>query len=89
MNDSYLEITYRHGRPLAAYYYLPREAGEKSVRTQRVEPGLVIDYASSGRALGIEITAPSRVSLHALNAVLKKLGQAPASEADLAPLVAA
>ena len=89
MKDSYLEITFRHGRPIAAYYYLPREAGEKSVRTRRVEPGLVIDYASNGRALGIEITAPSRLSLQALNAVLNELGQPPASEADLAPLVAA
>jgi uncharacterized protein YuzE len=89
MKDSYLEVTFRHGRPIAAYYYLPREAGEKSVHTRRVEPGLVIDYAGNGRALGIEITAPSRLSLQALNAVLNELGQPPASEADLAPLVAA
>lgn len=89
MKDSYLEITFRHGRPIAAYYYLPRKAGDKSVRTRRVEPGLVIDYASDGRALGIEITAPSRLSLQALNAVLDELGQPRASQADLAPLVAA
>ena len=89
MKDSYLEITFRHGQPIAAYYYLPRAGGEKSARTRRVEPGLVIDYGSDGRALGIEITAPSRLSLQALNAVLNELGQPLASEADLAPLVAA
>ena len=89
MRESYLEITYRHGRPLAAYYYLPRQAGQKSVRSSRVEPGLVIDYASDGSAIGIEITAPARLSLSALNAVLADLGHAPASEADLAPLAAA
>jgi uncharacterized protein YuzE len=89
MREPYLEVTFRHGRPLAAYYYLPRAVGEKSVRTRRVEPGLVIDYASDGSAIGIEITAPTQLSLLTLNAVLAELGHAPASEADLAPLAAA
>lgn len=89
MRESYLEITFRHGRPLAAYYYLPRQAGQKSVRTRRVEPGLVIDYASDGSAIGIEITAPGGPALSALNAVLADLGHTPASAADLAPLAAA
>lgn len=89
MKDTYLEVTFRHGKPLAAYYYLPREAGEKATRTRRVEPGLIIDLTAEGKAIGIEITAPSLVSLDALNAVLEELGQAPASEADLAPVLAA
>ena len=85
----YLEVTFRHGRPIAAYYYLPRETSQKSVRTRRVEPGLVIDYAADGQAIGIEITAPGKVSLAALNAILRELGHPLASEADFAPLVAA
>lgn len=89
MKERYLEVTFRHGRPIAAYYYLPRGADQKSVRTRRVEPGLIIDFASDGQAIGIEITAPDLVSLAGLNAVLQDLGQAPASEADLAPVVAA
>lgn len=89
MKEPYLEVTFRHGRPMAAYYYLPREASEKSARTRRVEPGLVIDFTTEGRAIGIEITAPAKVSLAALNAVLKELGHPPASQADLAPLLAA
>ncbi len=89
MKDIYLEVTYRHGRPIAAYYYLPREAGQKSVRTRRVEPGLIIDFTTDGRAIGIEITAPGKVSLAALNAVLRELGHRPATEADLAPVLAA
>lgn len=89
MREAYLEVTFRHGRPIAAYYYLPRHAGQKSARTRRVEPGLVIDYAIDGHAIGIEITAPSKVSLTDLNAVLHNLGHAPATEADLAPLIAA
>lgn len=89
MKERYLEVTFRHGRPIAAYYYLPRESNQRSVRTRRVEPGLVVDFASDGQAIGIEITAPARVSLAELNAVLRELGHAPASQADLAPVLAA
>ena len=31
MKERYLEVTFRHGRPIAAYYYLPRSADQKSV----------------------------------------------------------
>ena len=31
MKDTYLEVTFRRGPPIAAYYYyLPRRAGQKS-----------------------------------------------------------
>ena len=89
MKEPYLEVTFRHGRAIAAYYYLPRTANQKSLRTRRVEPGLVIDFAADGQAIGIEITTPAKVSLAALNAVLEELGHAPASQADLAPVLAA
>ena len=89
MKEPHLEVTFRHGRPIAAYYYLPRDANQKSAGTRRVEPGLVIDFTAEGQAIGIEITAPAKVSLAALNAVLKELGHAPASEADLAPVLPA
>jgi uncharacterized protein YuzE len=89
MKEPYLEVTFRLGRPVAVYYYLPRQMGQKSARTRRVEPGLVIDFTAEGQAIGIEITAPAKISLAALNAVLKELGQAPASAADLAPVLAA
>lgn len=89
MKERYLEVTFRHGRPIAAYYYLPRGADQKSVRTRRVEPGLIIDFASNDQAIGIEITAPNLLSLAGLNAVLQDLGHAAASEADLAPVLAA
>jgi hypothetical protein len=54
-----------------------------------VEPGLVIDLTADGQAIGIEITTPAKLSLSALNAVLRELGQAPASQLDLAPVLAA
>lgn len=88
MKHSYLEVTFRKGRPLAAYYYLPRRDGDRSVRTDRVG-GLVVDFAPDGRPIGIEITAPSRLVLGDLNRLLSKLGQSPVVPEDLAPLAAA
>ena len=89
MRESYLEVTFRHGRPLAAYYYLPRRPGQKSHRTRRVEPGLVIDFARDGQAIGVEITAPSKLSLAALNRVLRELGFPRVTRSELAPVLAA
>lgn len=89
MKETYLEVTYRHGRAIAAYLYLARNPGEKSCRTKRVEPGMVIDFNSAGRAIGIELTAPGQVSLPALNQVLTDLGVSPMTPADMAPLKAA
>lgn len=89
MRHAYLEVTYRHGRPLAAYYYLPRRDGDRSTRTECVAEGLVVDFAGDDRPIGIEITAPSRLVLSELNQLLAKLGQSQVAREDLAPLVAA
>lgn len=89
MKETYLEVTFRRGRPVAAYYYLPRRPGQKSVRTRRVEPGMVIDFACGGQPIGIELTAPSKLSVAALNRVLRELGFPPVTREDLAPLLAA
>lgn len=89
MKEPYLEVTYWRGRPVAAYYYLPRQPGQKSVRTRRVEPGFIIDLARGGRAIGIEITAPSKLSLVALNQLLRELGFDPVRREDLAPVLTA
>jgi uncharacterized protein YuzE len=89
MKNSYLEVTFRRGRPLAAYLYLPRKPKDKSYRTERVEPGLVIDYSRQGKPIGIEITAPAKLSAPALNRVLRRLGVPAVTRADLAPLRAA
>lgn len=89
MKELYLEVTFRQGRPLAAYVYLPRRTGRKSYSSRRVEPGMVIDFDRSGQALGIEITAPSAITLTALNRVLRELGETGLKRADIAPLIAA
>ena len=89
MNESYLEVTFRRGRPLAAYYYLPRSAKDRSHRTQRLEPGLVIDFRHDGRPIGIVILAPEKLTLSTFNRVLRDLGLPTLKRADLAPLRAA
>lgn len=89
MKNSYLEVTFRHGRPLAAYLYLPRQPTDRSYRTERAEPGLVIDFNRSGKPIGVEITAPAKLSAAALNRVLRRFGLPTVTRADLAPLRAA
>jgi cation transport regulator ChaC len=89
MKSSYLEVTFRRGRPLAAYFYLPRCPNDRSHRTAKAEPGLVIDFNRAGTPIGIEITAPAKVSTAGLNRVLRQLGFPPVTRAELVPLRAA
>ncbi len=89
MKEPYLEVTFRHGWPIAAYLFLPRKAGDKSYRTSKAEPGMIIDFEQSGRAIGIEITAPTKVTSADLNRVLRDIGSPPVTRDDLAPLRAA
>jgi uncharacterized protein YuzE len=89
MKEPYLEVTFRRGRPIAAYLYLPRETGERSFRTSKAEAGMVIDFGQKGNPIGIEITAPTKVTIADLNHVLIKLGLPPMQDNELAPLRAA
>lgn len=89
MKEPYLEVTFRRGRPIAAYYYLPRRPGQKSYRSVRIEPGMVVDFGRGGKPIGIEITAPERTSQVTLNRVLKQFGLPTVKSSDLAPLRAA
>lgn len=89
MKQSYLEVTYRKGRAIAAYLYLPRLADDKSARTERADGGFLVDYSADDRPLGIEITSPSSLDLVQLNRLLEGLGHQPVEPEDVAPLVAA
>ena len=82
----YLEVTFRNGKPLAAYLYLPRNPGDASVRTVRDASGLLVDYTGDGRAIGIEIPSPGSIRLESLNRVLASLDQGPATPEELAPV---
>jgi hypothetical protein len=63
MKHRYLEVTFRRGRPLAGYLYLPRAPKAKSARTEDAGSGLRVDYDAHGAPIGIEITAPAAVTV--------------------------
>jgi hypothetical protein len=90
MTERSLQVTYRKGRPFAAYLHLSHQTGEKSARTVPSSDGLlVVDYGANGQPMGVEITAPLAVSLDRLNSLLGELGQAPLPEQDYLPFRAA
>ncbi len=89
MTGRYLEVTFRKGKPFAAYLYLPRREGEKSVRTQEAGNGLLVDYAADGSPMGLEILNPGRVSFQDINKVLREIGLEPVAKEELAPVVGA
>jgi uncharacterized protein YuzE len=89
MHDRYLEVTFRKGRVVAAYLYVPRPPGAQSVKTEEVAPRLLVDRNAAGELIGLEITAPHQVTGDVINAALKRLGQPPMDAAELAPLRAA
>jgi uncharacterized protein YuzE len=84
-----LQITYRKGKPFAAYIYLALRPGAKSQRTEQVGPELLIDYGADGSPLGIEIISPGFVTEEEIGAVFERLGLDPPSSEELAPLRAA
>ena len=86
MRDRYLQITFRNGKPFAAYLYLPRGSDERSVRSEEVEHGMVMDYGPNARPIGIELTAPDLVTLDRLNQVLQRFSIPTMREDELAPL---
>jgi uncharacterized protein YuzE len=89
MKGRFLEITYRRGKAIAAYLYLPRGADDRSVRTMCLERGIVIDFASDGRAIGIEITSPRTTTLAELNRALFEAKQPELQPDEAAPLLRA
>ncbi|MGI9188511.1 MAG: DUF2283 domain-containing protein [Longimicrobiaceae bacterium] len=89
MSNVSLQVTYRKGKPFAAYIYLPRAPGQKSTRTEEVSPELLIDYAADGSPLGIEIVSPGYVTEDEINRAFDILGIGRPTAAELAPLSAA
>ncbi len=86
MQGTYLEVTFRGGKPLAAYLYLPRQENAQSVRVEKHRAGLLVDLTADGRPLGIEMTIPALVTVEAVNEVLAAYGLEPIDSVELAPL---
>jgi hypothetical protein len=88
MSKPYLEVTYRQGKPFAAYLYLRRSPDEKAATIRR-HGDLLVDYAADGRPIGIEFTRVDAVDLGEVNKVLSTAHESTLLSADLAPLTAA
>lgn len=86
MKERYLEITYHRGRLLAAYLYLPRREGDRSVEVKEFPGGIVVDLAEDGRPIGVELTAPAEVTLEQLNAALTHFGLPVLPDEEFTPL---
>ena len=88
MKATTLEITFRKGKPFAAYLRLegPRA---KVKRTEQAAPSLLVDFDEADRALGVEILAFDSTTVARINEVLVSLGHAALPDQELAPLRAA
>ena len=89
MSTFSVQVTYRKGKPFAAYIYLQRKPGQKAARTEQVSSEVLIDYAADGSALGIEIVSPGHVSLDEINQAFDRIGLDRPEPRDLEPLRAA
>ncbi|GAC1581724.1 MAG: hypothetical protein NVS3B20_12450 [Polyangiales bacterium] len=88
MKATTLEITFRKGKPFAAYLRLegPRT---KCHRAPEVVPSLLVDFDEAGRALGVEILSFDEATVARINDLLVSIGHAALPEQELAPLRAA
>jgi hypothetical protein len=88
MKQRYLEVTFRKGKPFAAYLYLPRATGARVSRTVDAGHGIHVDFTDQGQPLGVEITAPTAVTITQLNSALTQHGIAALDEQEWGPLAA-
>jgi len=88
MKQRYLEVSFRKGKPFAAYLYLPRAKGSRVAKTVDGGHGMRVDLDENGTPLGVEITDPAAVRHEHLNDVLASHGVSALGEDEWAPLAA-
>lgn len=92
MTDRTFELSSRDGRVCAAYLHLHAAGRDAYARSEARSAGMVADFDRDGRVIGVELTAPSLVTLDALDALdelLRELGEPPVAAEELVPLRAA
>lgn len=85
MKATTLEVTFRKGKPFAAYLRLAGSRA-KVARTKEAAPSLLVDYDDAGRALGLEILAFDDATVARINEVLVSIGHAALADVELASL---
>ncbi len=88
MSAPMLEVTFRNGRPLAAYLHLAA-ARRKAGTTRKLAPSVIGDFDKRGALLGLEILAFDKATLGRINEILVACGHRPLPARELAPLRAA
>jgi uncharacterized protein YuzE len=88
LKHPYLEITYRKGKPFAGYLYLSDTRPQEPCRTEEVRPGVLVDIAADGEALGIEFLSPGSVTTEDLQAITRRLHGVEVATEDLSPVMA-
>jgi hypothetical protein len=86
MKTNPIQVTFLHGRPIVAYLQLSDVVDRRALRTEELEPGLVVDFGRGGEPLGLEIVDPPRATLAAVNRVLRRLKRGKVTSRDLRPL---
>jgi len=84
-----LQVTYKGGKPLAAYLSLGYNGKRAVARTEEVSPDLLVDFAADGLPLGLEILSPGTVTVERVWAVFDHLGLERPPASELSPLPAA
>ncbi len=84
-----LQVTYRGGRPLAAYLSLTSNGTRMVDRSEEFGDDLVVDYAADGSPLGLEILSPATVNVEQVWSVFDRLGLDRPTASELSPLSAA
>ena len=84
--DTYLTVTFRHGKSVAGYLHFPCDKHELAAKTKEMRPGLVVDFAADGQPIGLENISPATVTLEEVNEVLLSLNKEEMAEEELAPL---
>jgi uncharacterized protein YuzE len=85
----YLEITFRKGKALAAYIYLSKKVGVRTESSKKIRDGIIIDFDIKNNVIGLEITAPDKISANEINEILSNYKIEPIPEKELDPLKAA
>lgn len=84
-----LQVTYRGGRPSAAYFSLTSNGTRTVDRSEEFGDDLVVEYAADGSPLGLEILSPGTVNLEQVWSVFDRLGLDRPTASELSPLSAA
>lgn len=84
-----LQITYRRGRPSAAYIYFDAAKHARVERSEEIAPEIVVDYDSDSNPIGVEIVSPDSTGVDEILRVFDRLGITRPDSSELDPLVAA